>query len=183
MTFVPRLPSSSPQGVQHSSSWYIFRESGKIHNNNLKKITFINSWLSYLCRSRPIRHRGISGCLHSLRGVTTLLIHLLCLTKTSPCFCCISRRVSGCIRCLPMDHARSSKLLQEAISLSLSGLPSNYWPNGRLKCGMIKSDCLHLSLSIPYLLRLTLFYYTKPRKWLLKLTFLVAHLQERINAP
>ena len=59
---------------------------------------------SYLSSGHPVRLGGICSCLHSLRGVTTLLIHLLCLTKSSPSFCCISRRVSESIRCLPMDH-------------------------------------------------------------------------------
>ena len=68
---------------------------------------------------RALSLSGISGCLHSLRGVTTLLIYLLSLTKTSLCSCCISRRVSGSIRYLPMDCVRSSKLLQKAVSLSL----------------------------------------------------------------
>ena len=65
--------------------------------------------------------------------------------ETSPCFWYFSRRVSGSIRYLPVGHVRSSKLLQEAISLSPSGLPTNYRSNGGLMCGMIKL-CLFASI-------------------------------------
>lgn len=154
-----------------------FQRKCKVIATILRKITFINKWLSYLGGGHQLGSEA-SGAVCTAWGVTTLLIHLLCLTKSSPCFCCISRRVSESIRCLPMHgpSARDSEFLQEAIFLPLSGLPTNYWPHGGLKCGMIKSACVHLSLSIPNLLSLTLFSSMKLRKWLLKLTFLAAHL-------
>lgn len=115
-----RLPSSRPKVVQHSSPYTFSEKVGRVITTILRKITFINNWLSYLGSGHPIWLRGICGCLHSLRGVTTLLIHLLCLTKSSPCFCCISRRVSESIRCLPMDHLPEPASFYRKPSFSLS---------------------------------------------------------------
>lgn len=125
-----RLPSSRPKVVQHSSPYTFSEKVGRVITTILRKITFINNWLSYLGSGHPIRLGGICGCLHSLRGVTTLLIHLLCCSQNplpvSAVFPEGFQKVSDASLWTICQSQRVFTGSHLSPSLCLSGLPTNY---------------------------------------------------------
>lgn len=97
-----------------------FQRKYKVIATVLRKITFINKWLSYLGSGHPVRLGGIRGCLHSLRGYNPTN-PLAVSHEILSLFLLYFRKGFRKYQMPPHGpSARDSKFLQEAIFLPLS---------------------------------------------------------------